>query len=197
MKKTFAREKTTCLAVNDKKACFTNDHFDRYINWTCTDVCEVVRFVLDNAYIKFGHDLYKQAVGIPMVANYAPLMADLFLYCYERDYMLNLSKSGNLALIDKFNNTFRYIDDILSFDNPLFTDNIKCIYPSELQLNKSNASDQEASFLDLHLKVNNGKININVYDKRDDFNFKIVNYPFLDGDIPISPSYGVFISQLV
>ena len=111
--------------------------------------------------------------------------------------MLNLSKSGNLALVEKFNNTFRYIDDILSMDNPVFTDNIQLIYPSELQLNKSDTSDLEASFLDLQLKVNTGKININVYDKRDDFNFKIVNYPFLDGDIPISPSYGVFISQLV
>ena len=75
-----------------------------------------------------------------MGANYAPLLADLFLYCYESEYMLNLSKSGNIPLAEKFNNTFRYIDDILSMDNPVFTDNIQLLYPSELQLNKSNTS---------------------------------------------------------
>ena len=70
------------------------------------------------------------------------------------------------------------------------------IYPSELQLNKANASDAEASFLDLHLSISDGFVKTKIYDKRDDFDFDIVNFPFLDDDVPRSASYGVYISQL-
>ena len=63
---------------------------------------------------------------------------------------------------------------------------------SELQLNKANSSDTEAPFLDLNLSIIS-----EIYDKRNDFNFEIVNFPFLDGDVPRSPSYGVYIFQLI
>ena len=71
------------------------------------------------------------------------------------------------------------------------------IYPPELQLNKANTSDTEAPFLDLHLSISNGFVSSKIYDKRDDFDFDIVNFPFLDGDVPHSSSYGVYISQLI
>ena len=71
------------------------------------------------------------------------------------------------------------------------------IYPHELQLNKSNTSDTEAPFLDLHLSISNGFVSSKIYDKRDDFDFDIVNFPFLNGEVPRSTSYGVFISQLI
>ena len=71
------------------------------------------------------------------------------------------------------------------------------IYPTELQLNKANSSDTEAPFLDLNLSITNGIVSSKIYDKRDDFNFEIVNFPFLDGDVPRSPSNGVYISQLI
>ena len=71
------------------------------------------------------------------------------------------------------------------------------IYPTELQLNKANSSDTEAPFLDLNLSITNGIVSSKIYDKRDDFNLEIVNFPFLDGDVPRSPSYGVYISQLI
>ena len=64
------------------------------------------------------------------------------------------------------------------------------IYPPELQLNKANISDTEAPFLDLHLSVANGFVSSKIYDKRDDFDFDIVNFPFLDGDVPRRASYG-------
>ena len=67
--------------------------------------------------------------------------------------------------------------------------------PSEFQLNKTNFSDTEASFLDLHLHISDGYVKIKIYDKRDDFDFDILNFPFLDGDVPCSTSYGVYISQ--
>ena len=74
---------------------------------------------------------------------------------------------------------------------------VKQIYPSELQLNKANASDIEAPFLDLHLTISDGLVSSIIYDKRDDFDFDIVKFPFLDGNIPRATSYRVYISQLI
>ena len=71
------------------------------------------------------------------------------------------------------------------------------IYPSELKLNKANTSDTEAAFLDLHLSISNDIVSTKIYDKRDDFDFETVNFRFLDGDVPRSTSYGVYISQLI
>ena len=70
------------------------------------------------------------------------------------------------------------------------------IYPSELQLNKASTSDTEAAFLNLHLSISNDIISTKIYDKRDDFDFEILNFPILD-DVPRSTSYGVYISQLI
>ena len=71
------------------------------------------------------------------------------------------------------------------------------IYPTALQLNKANSFDTEAPFLDLNLSITNGIVSFKIYEKRDDFNFEIVNFPFLDGDVPRSPSYGVYIVHLI
>ena len=71
------------------------------------------------------------------------------------------------------------------------------IYPTELQLNKGVSSDTDAPFLDLDLSITNGIVSSTIYDKRDEFHFKKVNFPFLDGDVPRSPSYGVFILQFI
>ena len=71
------------------------------------------------------------------------------------------------------------------------------IYPPELQLNKANTSDTEAPFLDLHLSISNGFVSSKIYDKRDDFDFYIINFQFLDVNVPRSTSYGGYISQLI
>ena len=86
-------------------------------------------------------------------------------------------------------------DDIKKISNNFFDSMVKRIYPSELQLNKANVSDTEASFLDLHLSISDGFVKTKIYDKRDDFDS--VNFPFLDGDVPRLTSYGVYISQLI
>ena len=85
----------------------------------------------------------------------------------------------------------------LNIDNPYFEGMINQIYPPELQLNKANISDTEAPILDVHLSVANGFVSSKIYDKRDDFDCDIVNFPFLDGDVPRRASYGVYISQLI
>ena len=63
---------------------------------------------------------------------------------------------------------------------------ISQIYPSELQVNKANTSDTEAAFLDLHLSISNDIVSTKIYDKRDDFDFEMVIFPFLNGDVPLS-----------
>ena len=103
--------------------------------WSCQNVCDALSFLLDNIYIRFGTKLYRQIVGIPMGTNCAPLVADLFLFCYERDFMKDLS-SDNQA-----DSTSRYLDDLLNIDNPYFEGMVNQNYPSELQLNKANTSD--------------------------------------------------------
>ena len=112
--------------------------------------------------------------------------------------MMSLSGDKQADVIDAFNATSRYLDDILNINNVFFFDNmVSQIYPSGLQLNKANASDTEAAFLDLHLSISNDIVSIKIYDKCDDFDFEIVNFPFLDGDVPRSTSCGVYISQLI
>ena len=100
-------------------------------------------------------------------------------------------------IIDAFNTSSRYLGDILNINNVYFDNMVSQIYHSELQLNKAYTSDTEASFLDLHLLISNDIVSTKIYDKRDDFDFEIVNFPFLDGDVPCSTSYGVYISQLI
>ena len=96
---TFQREGSLYIACNDKNAFFTSDAVRNYNLWSCQKVCEDLTFLLDNIYIRFGSKLYRQIVGIPMGTNCAPLVADLFLFCYERDFMLSLSEDINLMLL--------------------------------------------------------------------------------------------------
>ena len=86
---------------------------------------------------------------------------------------------------------------LLNIDNPYFEGIVNRIYLPELQLNKAYTSDTEAPFLELHLSISNGFVSSKIYDKRDDFDFDTVNFPFLDGNVPRSTSYGVCISQLI
>ena len=107
---------------------------------------------MENMYVQFDDMVYQQKVGIPMGTKCAPLIADLFLYCYERNFMSDLHKSKRHDLIDIFNDTSRYLDDIFTIDNPEFEKYIPDIYLTELPLNKANTSDKETSFLDLIIK---------------------------------------------
>ena len=111
--------------------------------------------------------------------------------------MASLSDDKQAGIIDAFNTTSRYLDDILNINNVYFDNIVSLIYPSELQVNNANTSDTEAAFLDLHLSISNDIVSIKIYDKRDDFDLEIVNFPFLDGDAPRPTSYGDYISQLI
>ena len=125
-------------------------------------------------------------------------MPPLLLICFSSAMRrTSLTKEKRYDLIDVFNSNSRYLDDLLNIDNIHFEYMVHRICPAELRLNKANASDTEAAFLDLNLSIHNDIVTTKIYDKRDDFNFDIVNFPFLDGDVPQRPSYGVYISQFI
>ena len=111
--------------------------------------------------------------------------------------MLSLSDNNQTDIIEAFNSTSRYLEYLLNIDNPYFEQMVGQIYPTELQFNKANSSDTVAPVLNLNLSITNGIAFSKIYDKRDDFNFEVVNFPFLDGDVPRSTSYGVYISWLI
>ena len=109
-----------------------------------------------------------------------------------------LSRANQANIVEAFNSTSRYLDDLLNINNIYFDQMVDGIYPTELQLNRANSSDTEApSFLDLNLCISNGTVFTKMYDKWNNFDFDIVNFPFLDGDVPRRTSYGVYISELI
>ena len=162
---------------------FSSDVYNNYNLWSCQKVCDALVYLLDNIFIRFGTKLYRQTIGIPMGTNCAPLVADLFLFCYERDFMKSLSRENQADIIEAFNSTSRYLDDLLNIDNIYFDQMVDRIYPTELQLNRANSSDTEAPFFHLNPCISNGTFS-KIYDKRDDFDFDIVNFPFLGGEVP-------------
>ena len=116
-------------------------------------MCDDLNYLLGNIFIRFGSKLYRRIVGIPMGTNCAPLVADLFLFCYERDFMLSLSDNNQAYIIEAFNSVSRYLNDSLNIYNPYFEQMVVQIYPNKLQLKKANSSDTVAPCLDMNLSI--------------------------------------------
>ena len=134
------------IACNERQAFFTSGDTKRYKQWSCQNMCKAFIYLLDNIYIRFGSKLYRQIVGILMGTNCASLVADLFLFCYERDFITSLSDAEQAEIIKAFKSTSRYLDELLNIDSPYFEGMVNRIYPPELQLNKANTSDTEPRF---------------------------------------------------
>jgi hypothetical protein len=125
-----------------------------------------------------------------MGTNCAPLLADMFLYSYETDFIQGLLKNNEKKPARSFNFTFRHIDDVLSLNNSRFGDFIDRIYPIELETKDTTDTDKSASYLDLHLEIDSeGQLKRILRKKRDDLNFPIVNFPFICNNNPAAPAY--------
>ena len=134
----------------------------------------------------------------PWDSNGAPLLVDLFLYSYESEFLDNMIRGGHRKLAWSFNLCCQYIDDLILFNNKKFGDYVKEIYPSQLTVEKANTSDDLANYLDLTFIIeSNNRLYSKLYDKHDDFDFHIVNFLLVSSNISSSPSYGVYISQLI
>ena len=158
----------------------------------------MTEFLVDNIYVRFGGQLFQQMVGILMGTNCAPLLADLFLCSYENEFLDKLIKEGKTKLARKFNLSYRYIDDLISFNNKRFKEFVPDIYPKELTISETTESTSVVSYLDLlFIRGNSNNITAKLYDKRDMFGFHIVNFPLMSSNIPSAPAYGVYASQLI
>ena len=188
----------TYLVIGRDESYFVKNYSKSDKKYTEDEIVNMMEFLIDNIFVQFGGRVFQQTIGIPMGTNCAPLLADLFLYSYESDFLDGLLKQKQKQLAQSFNFSFRYIDDVLSLNNSRFGDFLHLIYPSQLEIKDTTDTVKSASYLDLHLEIDTrGRLNTKLYDKRDDFDFPIVNFPFLSGNIPEAPAYGVYISQLI
>ena len=156
-------------------------------------VISMLEFLIDNICVSFGGTLFQQVVGIQMGMNCAPLLANLFLYSYESEFLQKLVKDKKIHEARAFNFTYRYIDDVLSINDSRLAE---CLPGLEIKETADTASF--APFLDAYLEFDDSdQLSTKIYDKRDDFNIKIINFPNTCSNIPASPAYGVYISQLI
>jgi hypothetical protein len=187
--------------INTKYAYWSNSKSKNpnVMNLTKDKMISHINFMIDNIYFSFCKLFYQQSKGIPIGVDCGPLMANLYLHFYEFKFMKELMDNNkqNLRVVKKFNNSFRYIDDLASVNNRDFVDNIKKIYPDTLNLIRQNDNDQMANYMDLDIHIINNKFNIKVYDKRDNFNFHINCFPFLDSNINGRNMINVYSSQLI
>ena len=176
------------VAIGYKDTYFIRDHSDAPQKYSDADVIKMLEYLIDNIFVEFGGRTFQQTIGIPMGTNCAPLLADLFLYSYEAEFVQSLLQAGKKHLAQQFNFTYRYIDDVLSLKNTKFAEYLEFIYPRELEIKETTETSASSSYLDCYLYIDNGKLITRLYDKRDDFNFPIVNFPFLSSNIPFCTS---------
>lgn len=133
-----------------------------------------------------------------MGTSCAPHLANIFLYCYEKSYIDKLLMKNKIKEAALLKDLFRYQDDLIVFNDKGYFDKVyKEIYPSELILKNTNTSARKSNYLDLTISIVCGKFKYQLYDKRQDFPFTVINYPFINGNIPRVPSYGVYLSQII
>ena len=187
----------TYIKVGRNEIYFTSDPSNGDNKYTASDICKMTEFLVDNTYVRFGGQLFQQMVGIPMGTNCAPLLADLCLYSYENEFLDKLKESRR-KLARKFNLSYCYIDDLISFNNKRFKEFISDIYRKELRISETTECTPLASYLDLlFIQDKSNNITTKLYDKRDAFGFDIVIFPFISSTIPSAPTYGIYGSQLI
>ena len=104
------------IKVGRNKSYFTSDPSNGDNKYTANDICKIIEFLVDNLFVRFGRQLFRQMIGIPMGTNCAPLLADLFLYSCENEFLDKLIKEGKRKFARKFNLSNHYIDDLISFN---------------------------------------------------------------------------------
>lgn len=166
--------------------------------WTKNKIIEAIEFLVKNAYVRSGNLIFRQTCGIPMGMIPAPGFAKLGLAVDEFKFCQKLVKDKRIDLIKKMINCVRYIDDIGVANFIGFGEIAREIYPISLTLNKSNESSvTEYAFLDLNVSILNDKFCIKVYNKTDDYNFRVITFPYLDSNILTSICYSVYFGEIL
>ena len=195
----FTISKKEYIKVTAYKATWTDtkkDNTGKTLWFDKQSINYWLKFLLDNIYLVMGDEVYQQIIGVPMGTDCAPDLANLFLFWAECKYVMDGLNDGD-DNVRKFQFVHRYIDDLLSLnDKGHFLKVFKDIYPNELQLKNTTIDSKTSNFLDLNISIENNEFVTKLYDKRNDFSFKVISMPNLHSNIPIKPAYGVFISQV-
>ena len=131
----------------------------------------MLEFLFDNIFMVFAGKVFQQTVGIPMGTNCAPILADVFLYSYEAEFIQSLVSTGKKQSASRFNLTNRYIEDVLFINHPEFENYLDQMYPAELEIKDTTENITSASYLDLLPSIGrDGQLHTFTYDKRDNFN---------------------------
>ena len=195
---TIKDKKFLCINKNKSAAFFSQKPHNKLTCFSKKEFIEALSFLIDNSYIIYKGNLFRQIIGIPMGTNSAPHMANIYLHVYEHNYIEQLKSQHKYDDLKRLQHIFRYQDDLFVInDGGLFDSLYKNIYPKEMILKKTNVSPAVVNFLDSTVSIHQGKFVYKLYDKRNEFNFNVINYPYVCGNIPKTPSHGIFISQLI
>ena len=198
IKHAFQLSKKKGISVYNNDARWTDDPKKGTVHIDEKLLIQLTNWLIANNFVMFGDKCFRQVVGIPMGTDCAPFLANLFLFSLEFQWIHKQIKLKKFHLVRKFISCGRYIDVLLMINNDdsmlaVMAD----IYPKELVLVPDDSDGLSTSFLDLQLDAIDGVVSTKVFDKRDSFNFPIVNFPTLSGNIPERSSYGVFIGESV
>ena len=139
------------LVLGREGPYFVWEHSDSKSKYTEEDIIRMLEFLVDNIFVVFAGKVFQQIIGIPLGTNCKPILADIFLYSYEAEFIQALLSTGRKRLASQFNFTYRYIDDVLSINNPEFENYLCQMYP--LNFKDTTESDTSASYLDLLLSI--------------------------------------------
>ena len=170
----------------------------------------LVEFLISNTYVVNGKECRRQKIGLPMGTNCAPELANLYLYVYESNYIDRVIEIEGEQAAHEFHNTFRLIDDVLSQDNVNFSKAVAepartdekgkdygGMYPAALVLNDTTLVDNTGvNFLGMHISSGEQYFDMDVYDKKVDFDFEVIRYPHIQSVMPTDIQYGVCTGML-
>ena len=187
------------MAISGQKARWIEEGTSSKKTVTERELVRLVTLLVENIYVAYGGQVYRQEIGIPMGTDCAPFLANLYLFALEHKWIRKQVEAGRLDLARQFNRVSRYIDDLLAIDDgegvARYWKEIYARAPG-LVLKKENDEDWRTHFLDLNLVLNDGKIKLSLYDKRDDFPFQVRTFPDLSGNIHGGRAHGVLVGQL-
>ena len=191
LQKPFLKNKF--LITNGYKTFWSNnkDSFSKsYYAFSFDVFFESLEYLINNSFLTFGNKIYQQKIGIPMGANYSPLLADLFLFYKEYTFMDSIDINYSYS----FQHICRYIDDVSVINFPEFDNYLKTIYPACLEITKSPDAES-VHYLDVKINIKH-PIEYTIFDKREEFNFEIINFPHITSNAPKQLFKAVYTSQL-
>jgi hypothetical protein len=189
---------TNKIQVDAKEAKWTKGEKNDTRGYTKKTILEMITQLVKNIYFTCGDQVFRQKIGIPMGTDCAPLLANLYLFARECQWLNSLLDSGDEGrkMSRYFQAVGRYIDDLFILDSEGNFDRfIPEIYPKSLVLERQGKEDHTANYLDMTVTINNGKFITKLYDKRRDFHFDIIKYTYLPSNTNYKQVYNALIGQ--